>query len=204
MIGENRTSERFHQKIRDFLGYKKATLSNSEKLISWLIENVLIDAPTIPQACENTGQFFRANKLESFTPRELERYVRSAAQQFEKQFFTKIYSKLSTRTINIIDGILINDVGNTDDEDISETLNIKLRHLKKDIPAAKLKNVFSEINKIDRIKQAELWHIMFENMPRKLLQKYYLRIMAELPSNIVDHDPEIRYSTMAIFCYIRS
>jgi TnpA family transposase len=201
---ENRTSERFRQEIRDFLGYKKATLADSEKLISWLIESVLIDAPTIPQAFERAGQFFRDNKLESFTPRELDRYVRSAAQQFEKLFFSKIYSTLSARTISIIDCILINDIGNTDDEDISETLNIKLRHLKKDIPAAKLKNVSAEINKIDRIRQAELPNAIFKNFSRKLMQKYYLRIMAELPSNIVNHDPETRYSTMAIFCYIRS
>lgn len=201
---ENRTSERFRQEIQDFLGYKKATLADSEKLISWLIENVLIDAPTIPQSCDRAGQFFRENKLESFTPRELERYVRSAAQQFEKQFFAKIYSKLSSRTIAIIHCMLINDISNTDDEDISETLNIKLRHLKKDIPAAKLKNVSAEINKIDRIRQAELPNAIFENCSRKLMQKYYLRIMAELPSSIVDHDPETRYSTMAIFCHIRS
>jgi len=199
---ENRTSERFRQELRDFLGYKKATLADSEKLILWLLKNVLIEAPTIPQACERAGQFFRENRLESFTPRELERYVRSAPQQFEKKFFANIYSQLSARTINIIDCILINDLSSTDDEDISETLNIKLRHLKKDIPAAKLKNVFAEINKIDCIRQAELPNIIFENLPRKLMQKYYLRIMAELPSNIVDHDPETRYSTMAIFCYI--
>ena len=64
-------------------------------------------------------------------------------------------SELSTRTIAIIDCMLLNDVCNTDDEDISETLNIKLRYLKKDIPAAKLKNVSAEINKIDRIRQAD-------------------------------------------------
>ena len=32
----NRTSERFRQEIRDFLGYRKATISDSEILIIWL------------------------------------------------------------------------------------------------------------------------------------------------------------------------
>lgn len=124
---ENRTSERFHQEIRDFLGYRKATLLDSEKLIIWLIEHVLINAPAIPQACEQTKQFFRENKLESFTARELERYVRSAAQQFEKQLFTNSYSQLSAYNINIIDSILSDDVNSSDNGDISEILNIKLR-----------------------------------------------------------------------------
>lgn len=77
---ENRTSQRFRQEIRDFLGYRKASIEDSEKLSAWLIEHTLPKAPTIPQACERANQFFRENKLESFTPRELERYVRSAAQ----------------------------------------------------------------------------------------------------------------------------
>jgi len=52
---------------------------------------------------------------------------------------------------------------NEDHDDISETFNIKLRHFKKDIPAAKLKNVFSEINKIDCIRQIGLPNIVFDN-----------------------------------------
>lgn len=199
----NRTSERFRHEIRDFLGYRKATIDDSEKLISWLIENVFADAPTVLQACEKANQFFRENKLESFTSRELERYVRSAVQQFEKRLFSNINSQLSVSTINSIDALLTNDAMSTEDEDISETLNIKLRHLKKDIPAAKLKNVSAEINKIDRIRQIQLPNYIFDNLSRKLMQKYYLRIMAELPSNIIDHEPEIRYATMAIFCYMR-
>ncbi|MEO8963234.1 MAG: DUF4158 domain-containing protein [Gammaproteobacteria bacterium] len=78
---ENRTSERFRQEIRDFLGYRKAVITDSEKLIAWLIKDVLPQVPTVPQSCEQANQFFRDNKLESFTPRELERYVRSASQK---------------------------------------------------------------------------------------------------------------------------
>ena len=84
---ENRTCERFRQEIRDFLGYRKAAIADSEKLVAWLIKDVLLHSPTIPQCCEQANQFFRDNKLESFSPRELERYARSASHQFEKQFF---------------------------------------------------------------------------------------------------------------------
>ncbi len=34
---ENRTAKRFRQKIRDFLGYRMATLSDANALIVWLI-----------------------------------------------------------------------------------------------------------------------------------------------------------------------
>jgi hypothetical protein len=107
---ENRTSERFRKEIRDFFGYREATIADSEKLNAWLIENVLPLAPTIPQCCEQANQFFRENKLESFTQRELERYVRSASHKFEKQFFSNVFTPLSDNTIKLFDSLLSNDV----------------------------------------------------------------------------------------------
>ena len=89
-------------------------------MITWLIEHVLPHAPTIPQACERANQFFRENKLESFTPRELERYVRSASHKFEQQFFSEIFNKLSAGTTNLIDSLLISDVTSIEDEEINE------------------------------------------------------------------------------------
>ncbi len=201
---ENRTSERFRQEIRDFLGYRQATIMDSKKLIAWLIEHVLPQAPTIPQACEEAGKFFRENKLESFTPRELERYVRSASHKFEQQFFSSIFEKMHPGTIKLIDSLLNDNVTGIEDEEISCVLDIKLRHLKKDIAGARLKNVIAEIDKINCIRQIPIPTEIFNTLPRKLLQKYYVRIIAELPSNINDHDPEIRYTSMAAFCYIRS
>lgn len=46
---ESRTAERFRQEIRLLLGYKKATTVDSNKLIGWLIENILPEAPTVLQ-----------------------------------------------------------------------------------------------------------------------------------------------------------
>lgn len=186
------------------MGYRQASTADSEKLIAWLIEHVLPHAPTIPQACEKANLFFRENKLEFFTPRELERYVRSASHKFEQRFFSSIFEKLPAETIKLIDGLLNEDVTDIEDEEINGISDIKLRHLKKDIPGAKLKNVVAEIDKINRIRQIPIPIERFNSLPRKLLQKYYVRIIAELPSNINDHDPEIRYTTMVAFCYIRS
>ena len=201
---ESRTSERFRQEIREFLSYEKATVNDSERLIAWLIEYVLPQAPTIPQCCEHANQFFRENKLESFSKKELERYVRSAAHQFEQQFFSTIFKQLSVNTINLIDDLLKNDISDIEDEEIKSITDVKLRHLKKDVSGVKLNNVRIEMDKLTCIRQISLPKNMFDTFSRKLLQKYYMRIMAELPSHINEHEPEIRYATMAIFCYIRS
>lgn len=49
---ENRNSERYRQEIREFLGYKQATLADSEKLVTWLMEYVL------PQAFTSVNSYF--------------------------------------------------------------------------------------------------------------------------------------------------
>lgn len=201
---ENRTSERFRQEIRKYFGYRQATIDDSERLIDWLIAHVLPDAPTIPQSCEKANQFFRENKLECFTPRELERYVWSASHQYERRVLSNVFSQLSMEAINLIDSLLNDVVAGTETDVTDDILDIKLRHIKKDIAGAKLKNVAFEIDKINRIRSISLPVNLLDTFSRKLLQKYYMRIMAELPSNIKGHDPEVRYATMAAFLYIRS
>ncbi|MEO8963235.1 MAG: Tn3 family transposase [Gammaproteobacteria bacterium] len=126
-------------------------------------------------------------------------------QLHKKQFFSTAVKQLSDVTINVFDSLLDSDGDVIDDEVINDVKDIKLRHLKKDVAGAKLKNVNCAVDKLNCIRQISLpIRGIFDTFSRKLLQKYYMRIMAELPSNINDHEPEIRYATMAAFCYIRS
>ena len=87
---ENRTGERFRKKIRGFLGYKLATLDDSKKLISWLIEQAKDGPYTMPQYRETAYFFLKEQQVEPFTLKKIDRYIRSAIHQFEKQFFANI------------------------------------------------------------------------------------------------------------------
>src|SRR5579859_5990306 len=49
----NRTIKRFRQEIRLLLGYHKPTIVDSKKLITWLIEHILPQAPTLAQIAEH-------------------------------------------------------------------------------------------------------------------------------------------------------
>ena len=66
---------------------------------------------------------------------------------------------------------------------IIDDSEIKFKHLKIDIPGAKLKNVSRAIEKIDCLKQLDLPLIAFQPFT-KLIKKYYARIMAERPSGM--------------------
>lgn len=203
---ENRSIERFRQEIRGFLGYQTITVADRERLILWLNKNVLPESPTVAQCIEKSYQFFYAHKLEPFTQKELERHIRSAQHNFEKQFFLTTTEQLSEETKKEIN-LLLQDDDEIDSEDgisIEPAAKIKLRILKQDLAGIKLKHVQFEIKKLQHVRGILVPAVFFKTVSRKLLQKYYVRILAMLPSNIEEYAVENRYATMAVFCYIRS
>ncbi len=207
-----RTAKRFRQAIRAFFNYSEPGEVDKEKLINWLIKTHLPQAPTLLQCHAYAYQFFQKNHLEPFSPKKVNRYILSAIHQFEKEFFSSILSKLSAETIKSFNGLL-NDSNSIDKvniltenaEDIEDdnTL-IKFRHLKKDLAGVKLKHVDFEIKKLSYFRNISLSTQSFNTTPRKLLQKYYMRIMVASPSNILEYVPAVRYASMASFWYIRS
>ncbi|WP_342260177.1 DUF4158 domain-containing protein [Candidatus Tisiphia endosymbiont of Metellina segmentata] len=215
----NRTVKRFHHEIRTLLGYRQMTLSDSQILIAWLIDNVLPEAPTLIQSQVHAYEFLARNKIEPCTADQLERYINKAYYNFEKQFFTGISRKLSIKTTESIDSLL----EDTKELDITETVDqstkdsnldekeeiiedfakVKLVHLKKGSAGVRLKNVKGEIAKLKRLRLVNLPTNLLVNVSRKLTIKYYNRILAELPSGIKKHKADILYPTMAIFCHHR-
>lgn len=200
---EGRSTERFRQEIRLFLGYRKGTIKDIDKLKKWLIDAVFSTAPKKSQQIEYAYEFFRSNKIEPFTSKELDRHINSAHKVFENQLFDSIFHALPETTKSKMDLIL------SDDEELeeeSETLstNIKFKDLKHDIPGAKLKNVLSAIEKTDFLRQLQLPQKLLQNLSNKLIKKYYTRVMAELPGSMLEHKKSVRYAIFTIFCYYRA
>jgi hypothetical protein len=202
--------KRFRQEIRSFLGYKEATAPDAEKLIAWLMEHVIPTAPNSAQRDQHAHQFFHENRIEPFSKKEFDNHIRSAMHRFEKIFFSGIHTKLPSDTLQALDQLLLGD-GDADKDEGEEKINpevdesnFRLRHLKKDLAGVKLKHVDFEIKKLRHIRSIPLPAELFGTASRKLIQKYYARIMAALPSNVLEYVPEARYASMASFCHIRS
>jgi TnpA family transposase len=202
---ETRVSERFRRKIRGFLGYRIAKLSDAEILIIWLIDQMQNGSYTMPQYREKAHEFFKENKLEPFTHEKTDRYIRSAIHRFEKQFFADITKQLSPESVKLANDLLSNDTKtNSSTKDNTPDDEITLRRLKADAPGVKLKHVAFEIKKLSFIRSIPIPSSLFDNTPRKLLKKYYQRIMAASPSNVLEFVPDARAASMACFVYIRS
>jgi hypothetical protein len=90
------------------------------------------------------------------------------------------------------------------DSEVNDEIKIKFKHIKTDIPGAKLKNISRAIQKINCLKQLALPEDLLSRLSTKLIKKYYTRVMAERPSGMREHKPHTRYASFSIFCYFRS
>lgn len=201
---EGRSTRRFRQEVRNLLGYKTPTSSDIDKLKSWLITEVFPKAPRKSQRLEFAYDYFRLQKIEPFTSKELERIISSAHQIFEKQLFDSLHDQLSDNSKQMMDALLIDD-SETEEDEKNDNKNIEIifKHLKQDIPGARLKNVEFSIRKINCLKTLKLSTDFISALSIKLINKYYNRILTDHPSNIRRYNPNIRYGIFSLFCYHR-
>lgn len=167
---EGRSTERFRQEIRLLLGYRKATLKDIDQLKIWLIENVFPTAAKKSQQIAFAYEYFRSNRKEPFTSKELERHINSAHKIFETKLFHSILNALPDTTKATMDLLLSDDEASEDESD--NIPNIKLKHIKHDIPGAKLKNVAFAIEKIDFLHQLKLPMQFLSSLSIKLINQH--------------------------------
>ena len=126
------------------------------------------------------------------------RHISSAKYQFEQQFFQSIYETIDGGSKQLINQILF-------EKELPRSSDIiSVAELKKDIAGARLKNVDGSIKKIQLLQQIVSNTAPLKNVNRKLLLKYYDRIMILSPSDVLKFNVRSKYATMIIFCYIRT
>lgn len=192
----SRNAKQYRQEIRQYLGYRVINAQDIEKIIDYLVDNVIPLYLADSAIIEQTRSYFINNKIEIVKIKQLESYIASANQKCEQQLFSKIFNNLNQKDLVLIDLIL--DKKEDEDSDI-----IELSELKQTIAGAKIKNVQYVIDKINLLSNIQLPEFIIDSVDRKLLLKYYNRIMAFVPSNILEFNPMVKYATMAIFCHIR-
>ena len=191
-----RNAKKYRQDIRQYLGYRVANVEDIALTINYLADNLIPRHLSDAVLLEQVRTYFAKNKIEIVGIKQLENYILLAYQKFEQQFFGKLFDNLNEENLLLIDRILSKD--SAEDHGV-----IELSELKKDIAGAKIKNVQETIDKINLLGQIKLSDSIIDSVDRKLLFKYYERVMAFAPSNILDFTPTIKYATMAIFCRVR-
>lgn len=198
---EGSTAKRFRQKVRGFLGYRKARLSDVQGLTNYLIKRICDDGLTLSQCRMETDIYFKTQKLEPFKSDVTDTRVKRAYHHFEKRFFEATLTALSSHSKTTLDQLIDSD----DDLPVTQKSEILyLRHIKQETKGSRKNNVEFEIKKLQCLRNLQLPQDLFQGFSPKLIKKYFLRVNSESPSHIKHHSESIRLSTLAAFCHHRS
>jgi len=200
---ESTTSKRLRKSVREYLGYRKANAADAKEMISWLVETAFPSGIELKKCYDEAYQFLANKKLEAFTDKSMHRHIKSAFTLFEERFYAKICKKINPAQQKMLQQLIENEDHELTSKKLVPIEAVKLHHLKKEARGTGLSNVLNEIAKLDKINQIELYQEELNQYPRKLLLKYYRRVLTMMPSHLESQDPNTRYSTLAIFCHIK-
>ncbi len=207
---QGRSLSNHRAQIRKLFGFRTAAISDSEKIINWLIEEVLPNEQKIDPLQEFVYQRFREFQIEPPTPGQVERLIRSAIHQHETNFYHQTFDQLTPTIIEQIDILLATEQpSNTENTESEKLTSVKLKpsdfaFLKTDPGPVGLGSFLTEIEKLKRIRAVGLPPDLFKGISPKLIKTYRHRAATETPYHLRQHPPAIRYTLMAAFCIQRS
>lgn len=218
-----RTVRRFKQEIRLFFGFRMATLDDKAAFITYCQTYIFPYAPKPEQVLAQAYDYFKEQKLEPYSEQQLQRFLKEAHHQFEQALFATISDSLSEATKKQLDQLIqcADDVNIDNDRSDNSRPKLNLVQPATDFSSTPLKPInFIELKdrsielKMDSItwtvqkhqylKQLHLpTNLEHKGCSRRLLMRYYERLLTEKPSSIARYQPVTRYAYLTIFCYIR-
>ncbi len=191
-----RNAKQYRSEIRTYYGYRIITETDKKQLITYLSEELIPQDYTDAVCIEQMQLYLQKQKIEVCSENKLLNYINQARQLFKSELLEKIYKNLSSKDIELIDSIV-------EPRAIINEDTIELNELKKDIAGVKIKNIKLVIDKVNLLQKIIIPDSVIKTVDRKILVKYYERIMALSPSHIKDFSVNEKYASIAIFCHIR-
>ncbi len=201
--------------IRDFLGFREATLSDQKALKIWLKDQVLAYELKIESLLDAATTHLRWQKIEPPTPERLERLVRSVIHSFEEKLFLKIAQKIPMAVREKLDELLKTSPREIEKKAVSFDQKAELSSenpysqptitiLKTDPGRLGLDSWTKEADKLQQLRQLNLPSDLFQGIPPKILEIYKQRVAVEPPRELRRHPDHRRYTLLSAFCWLRS
>ncbi len=202
---KGRSGERTRAQIRDFLGFRPATLADGAQIQAWLCQEVIPHDQEPRHLRAGVFDWCREHRIEPPTHDRIDRLIGAAVHTFENEFFQGIKSKLPTETLSHLEGLLstkIQEDPEVEGEPENQTSVFSI--LKTDPGRVGLASVKNEIAKLSTIQGLQLPDNLFTtNTSQKVLKGYRLRAATESAWQIRRHPETIRYALLATFCWQR-
>ena len=185
-----RTIEYHRAQIREFLGFREATVQDANELVAWLVKQVLPQEPREDHVGEALFARCRVLRIEPPSSGRIDRLVRSAFHSFEERWCASVFERLDVATQRALDDLLL--TGSDDDDtnaEATETRRSGLNELKADAGAISLESVLTEIAKLERLRSLGLPTDVFRDVSLKVVERFRQRSAAEAPNELRAHAP---------------
>lgn len=206
---KGRSARVYRAEICRLFNFRVATVTDSEQMIDWLIQEILPNEQRFEAIGEIVALRWKELQIEPPTTLQVERLIRSAIAKHETNFCNLTFNQLTSEAIAQIDILLTTDeTSETEDEQSKKLPAGKLKtsdfaFLKTDPGAVGLESFLTEIEKLKLIRTVGLPADLFDESSPKLVKIYRQRAATESPYDIRKHPPAIRYTLMAAFCIQR-
>jgi hypothetical protein len=201
-------SVKYHRaQIREFFGFREATVRDGEDVASWLLEEVLPREQDTEKLRAVFYERCRALKIEPPTPGRVERLVVSAARRFEERFCSSVFGRLPEDALLMMDALLATErVADDVEFDGPAPATVRrsvLAWVKADPGQASLESVLDEVKKLGRVREVGLPPDLFADDPPALVKEYRRRAAAEVASELRAHPKERRATLIAALLWWR-
>lgn len=199
---QGRTIERQRAQIRQYLGFREATVEDAEELTQWLLEFILPQERRETVLQEAVYTRCRERRLEPPSPLRIERIIRSSLNTADEQFYAETVTKLSPTTRARLDDLLKTTRSNPETADESSGRST-LHELKRGTGAINVDSLLDEIDKLEKIEHLDLPEDLFLTTDSKIVESYRQRVAVEDLHEVQRHPDPVRYTLLAAFCWQR-
>ncbi len=201
-----RTGERHRAEIRTLLGFREATVADSEALAAWLREQAVADPRDSDQLTTALEHRCRTLRIEPPGADRIERIVRAEIHAYDERFCTEIHGRSSPATRTRLDALLspaTPEPKPTADDASAGYLPAVLLQLRADPGRPSVNSLQTELARLDLVRKLGLPADLFQHARPHELERYRQRVTVEAPYELRRHAEPLRLTSLAAFAHLR-
>lgn len=192
---------KYHRaQIREFLGFREATVADAADLTSWLDEHVLPRERALERVRHIASERYRERHIEPPAVDQLDRVLRSAIHNHEARFCAATLKALSPESRVGLDALLVPLPGVS----APDALGLAPLHVIASDPGrAGLRSIEEHVSKLELVRAIDLPPRLFHDTTASMLRSLRDRASVEEPFELRRHPESLRLTLLAAFCRLR-
>jgi len=205
---DGRTIEFHRAQVRHALGFRTATTRDAADLAHWLEQEVLPHEHRPERLQAAICARCRTCHIEPPSAGRVDRLIRSAVRTYEDRLHRAVLGRIGPEGLARIDTLLTPAPPDEESAPSPETTardpgRLTLLDLKADPGRVSVESVRTQIDRLRRLRQADLPPDLFAGMATTMVQAYRQRAAAEPPSALRAHPDAVRATLVAALCIER-